>query len=63
MVPLIFVLPRMGDSLHPGSGGNPGFNTYDLNTQMRWVFYPAGPWVDWLRRLCGAIAPAIAPLK
>ena len=41
MLPLIFVLPRFTDSLHPGSGGNPGFNTYDLNSHMRWVFYPA----------------------
>ena len=41
MLPLIFVLPRLTDSLHPGSGGNPGFNTYDLDSSMRWVFYPA----------------------
>jgi len=25
-IPLIFVLPRLTDSLHPGNGGNPGFN-------------------------------------
>jgi heme exporter protein C len=31
----------MVDSLHPGSGGNPGFNTYDLDSNMRMVFYPA----------------------
>ncbi|MEX2588782.1 MAG: cytochrome c biogenesis protein CcsA [Chitinophagales bacterium] len=37
----IFVLPRMTDSLHPGSGGNPGFNTYDLDNTMRPVFYTA----------------------
>ena len=41
MIPLIFVLPRLTDSLHPGSGGNPGFNTYDLDNGMRLVFYPA----------------------
>ena len=35
----IFVIPRMTDSLHPGSGGNPGFNTYDLDNNMRPVFY------------------------
>ena len=40
-LPLIFVLPRLTDSLHPGNGGNPGFNTYDLSDDMRWVFYPA----------------------
>lgn len=41
MIPLIFILPRMVDSLHPGNGGNPGFNAYDLDSKMRMVFYPA----------------------
>ena len=41
LIPLIFILPRLTDSLHPGSGGNPGFNVYDLNEQLRIVFYPA----------------------
>ena len=41
MIPLIFVLPRMTESLHPGSGGNPGFTIYDLDGKMRLVFYPA----------------------
>jgi len=41
LIPLIFILPRMTDSLHPGSGGNPGFNSYDLNYNMRLIFYPA----------------------
>jgi heme exporter protein C len=27
--------------LHPGNGGNPGFNNYDLDSTMRTVFYPA----------------------
>lgn len=40
-IPLIFVLPRLTDSLHPGNGGNPGFNAYDLDNKMRMVFYPA----------------------
>jgi heme exporter protein C len=35
------VLPRLTDSLHPGNGGNPGFNTYDLDNSMRKVFYPS----------------------
>jgi heme exporter protein C len=35
------ILPRMSDSLHPGNGGNPGFNKYDLDSNMRMVFYPA----------------------
>lgn len=41
MIPLLFIIPRMQDSLHPGSGGNPGFNMYDLDNSMRRVFYPA----------------------
>ena len=41
MVVLLFVLPRLQDSLHPGNGGNPGFNSYDLDSRMRIVFYPA----------------------
>jgi heme exporter protein C len=41
MVVLIFVLPRMTDSLHPGNGGNPAFGKYDLDNGMRIAFYPA----------------------
>lgn len=41
MVVLLFVLPRLTDSLHPGNGGNPGFGGYDLDSNMRLVFYPA----------------------
>ncbi|MCX8491924.1 MAG: cytochrome c biogenesis protein CcsA [Cyclobacteriaceae bacterium] len=41
MIPLIFIIPRMTSSMHPGSGGNPGFNMYDLDSKMRMVFYPA----------------------
>ncbi|MFM7857350.1 MAG: cytochrome c biogenesis protein CcsA [Flammeovirgaceae bacterium] len=55
MVPLIFIIPRMTSSMHPGSGGNPGFNMYDLDSRMRMVFYPAvigwillGAWVSTL---------------
>lgn len=40
-IPLIFILPRLTDSLHPGSGGNPGFNAYDMDSTLRMVFYPA----------------------
>jgi heme exporter protein C len=56
MIPLIFIIPRMADSMHPGSGGNPGFNMYDLDSKMRMVFYPAcigwillGVWIATLR--------------
>lgn len=41
MIVFILILPRLTDSLHPGNGGNPGFNTYDLDNTMRLVFYPA----------------------
>jgi len=41
LVTLLFILPRMTDSLHPGAGGNPGFNAYDLDNKMRMIFYPA----------------------
>ena len=39
---LINVIPRISNSsLHPGNGGNPGFNSYDLDSDLRKVFYPA----------------------
>lgn len=54
--PLLFVIPRMVDSLHPGNGGNPAFSNYDLDARMRMVFYPAvvgwfllGVWMSQLR--------------
>ncbi|HSI91063.1 MAG TPA: cytochrome c biogenesis protein CcsA, partial [Adhaeribacter sp.] len=41
LIPLLFILPRLTDSLHPGNGGNPGFGGYDLDGTMRLIFYPA----------------------
>lgn len=41
MMVFIMVLPRLTDSLHPGNGGNPAFGQYDLNHNMRLIFYPA----------------------
>jgi heme exporter protein C len=41
MTVFIFILPRLTDSLHPGNGGNPAFNQYDLDNNMRLIFYPA----------------------
>lgn len=41
MIALIGILPRLGDTLHPGNGGNPAFSNYDLDSTMRIVFYPA----------------------
>ncbi len=56
LIPLLFILPRLTDSLHPGNGGNPGFNAYDLDSNLRLVFYPAvigwamlGVWIATLR--------------
>lgn len=56
MIVLLFILPRMTDSLHPGNGGNPGFSGYDLDDNMKLVFRPAvlgwmlvGTWIMTLR--------------
>lgn len=56
LIPLLFILPRLTDSLHPGNGGNPGFNAYELDGRLRMVFYPAvigwtllGVWLAELR--------------
>jgi heme exporter protein C len=38
---LLMILPRFTEGLHPGKGGNPGFNSYDLDSSLRLVFYPA----------------------
>jgi len=46
LIPLLFVIPRLVDSLHPGSGGNPGFGVDDLDNTMRLVLYPAV--IGWL---------------
>ncbi len=43
-VPLIMVLPRLVQSLHPGGQGvegNPAMNGQDLDPTMRMVFWPA----------------------
>lgn len=56
MIPLLFIIPRLYSSMHPGNGGNPGFNAYDLDSRMRMIFYPAivawflvGVWIVTLR--------------
>ena len=41
MILFIMIIPRMNDSLHPGNGGNPAFGSYDMDSTMRIVFYPA----------------------
>jgi heme exporter protein C len=40
-IPIIYILPRLTDSLHPGSGGNSTFGSYDFDNNIRKVFYPA----------------------
>lgn len=70
MIPLIFIIPRMTSSMHPGSGGNPGFNMYDLDSKMRMVFYPAvigwillGVWIANLRIRYKIIGEKITELE
>lgn len=54
---LIIVLPRLAESsLHPGSGDTVGFNEFDLDSNLRKVFYPAvvgwillGTWISTLK--------------
>ena len=55
LIPLIYVVPRLTSSLHPGNGGNPAFGSEDLDNTMRMVFYPAvigftllGVWISTL---------------
>lgn len=43
-IPMIMILPRLVESLHPGGKGvkgNPGLNGADLDPAMRVVFWPA----------------------
>jgi len=56
MIVLLYILPKMTDSLHPGSGGNGTFGDLDMSNQMRPVFYTAvigwiliGLWISTLR--------------
>ncbi|HMP31223.1 MAG TPA: cytochrome c assembly protein, partial [Saprospiraceae bacterium] len=54
--PLIFVIPRLYDSLHPGNGGNPALGGEDLDNTLRMFFYPSiigliliGVWIATLK--------------
>lgn len=57
-IPLIMILPRLVQSLHPGGQGvegNPALNGQDLDSTMRLVFWPAvigwtltGVWISTL---------------
>lgn len=41
LIPLTYIIPRMVDSLHPGSATTPGFASSDTDNNMKWVLYPA----------------------
>ena len=41
LIPLLYIVPRMFASLHPGSEGNPAFGSQDLDNTMRMIFYPS----------------------
>lgn len=41
LIPLTYIIPRMVDSLHPGSSSSPGFRSKDTDGTMMQVFYPA----------------------
>lgn len=56
LIPLLYIVPRMFASLHPGATGNPAFGSQDLDNTMRMVFYPSiigwcllGYWITQLR--------------
>jgi heme exporter protein C len=59
LIPTIWIVPRMVESLHPGGQGvegNPGMNGSDLDPAMRKVFWPAvigwtllGVWITTLK--------------
>jgi heme exporter protein C len=59
LIPTIWIIPRMVESLHPGGQGvegNPGLNGKDLDSGMRLVFWPAvlgwtllGAWITTLQ--------------
>ena len=40
LIRLIYVVPRLSESLHPGAGGNPALGGEDLDNTMRMIFYP-----------------------
>lgn len=61
-IPLILILPRLTDSLHPGNGGNPGFNQYDADSSIKRIIRPAfvgftllGFWITQLRVRLGRL--------
>ena len=68
-IPLIMILPRLVQSLHPGGmegakgGGNPALGGESLDSKMRMVFWPAvtgwvllGIWISSLKIRLGLLA-------
>jgi heme exporter protein C len=57
LFPTIWIIPRMVESLHPGGMGNPAFDTKDIDSRMRVIFWfgaiPGwallGTWITTLR--------------
>ncbi len=57
LIPTLWVIPRLLESLHPGGMGNPAFNTEDADVRMRIIFWPLavpgwtllGVWITTLR--------------
>jgi len=56
MLVLLYILPKMTDSLHPGNGGNSTFGDLDMDNNIRPIFYTAvigwiliGSWITSLR--------------
>jgi heme exporter protein C len=57
LMPTIWIIPRLMESLHPGGMGNPALDTHDIDSRMRVVFWPGavpgwcllGVWITTLR--------------
>lgn len=69
LIPLLYIVPRMFASLHPGATGNPAFGSNDLDNTMRMVFYPSiigwtllGFWIGELRFRYLALMDKLADL-
>lgn len=39
LIPTLWIIPRLVESLHPGGMGNPAFNTKDIDSRMRIIFW------------------------
>jgi heme exporter protein C len=57
LFPTLWIIPRLVESLHPGGMGNPAFNTKDIDSRMRIIFWLGavpgwtllGVWITTLR--------------